>query len=104
MILDEVTVDVQPAIASEYYQWLLEHIDEMERFPGFDTAKLYTDKSADPAIVRWVIVYPVSTEADLESYFRVHAPRMREDGISRFGDQFTASRRILQLESRKIRS
>ena len=104
MILYEVTVDVQPVISGEYFGWLLVHIDEMEAFEGFGKARLYRDSAAAASVVRWVIVYPVATQADLESYFRLHAPRMREDGLTRFGDQFTASRRILEPESRKNKS
>jgi hypothetical protein len=38
--------------------------------------------------------------AALDDYLREHAPRMRAEGIARFGDRFRAERRVLvPLES-----
>ena len=100
MIFYEVTVDVQASIAESYLEWLLEHVREMETFPGFGTAQVYEEQTAPDSIMRWVIIYPVHSATELEDYFQNEAPRMREDGLNRFSDQFTASRRILKPKMR----
>ena len=100
MIFYEVTLDVQAGIADSYLEWLLDHIREMETFPGFGTAVLYEDQTAPESIKRWVVSYPVNSIRELEDYVQKEAPRMREDGRNRFNDQFTASRRILKPKTR----
>ena len=39
--------------------------------------------------------YHVATWKLLNDYFEQHADQMRQDGLDRFGEHFTADRRIL---------
>jgi hypothetical protein len=43
--------------------------------------------------------YRVRDLAALQDYFEQHAPRLRADGIARFGGRFSANRRTLQPPS-----
>ena len=56
--------------------------------------------SAD--VVPRVSLYTLESRAALQTYFDVHAARMREDGVARFGSRFTASRRVLRV-TRSVR-
>lgn len=40
--------------------------------------------------------YVLRDAAALDAYLHEHAPRMRADGVARFGDRFRASRRVLR--------
>ena len=42
------------------------------------------------------VQYGVRDAQVLQAYFDQHAPRMREDGVARFGGKFSASRRVLE--------
>ena len=44
--------------------------------------------------------YRLIDEAALQRYLAEHAPRMREEGMRRFGDAFTATRRVLAAIAR----
>jgi Domain of unknown function (DUF4286) len=42
------------------------------------------------------VQYTLVDAAALDGYLREHAPRLRADGVARFGDGFRAHRRILR--------
>lgn len=94
MIIYEVRVVVEPAIEPAYRAWLDPHIEEIIALPGFAGADLYTeaDASGKPC---FVMHYHVQSQDALDRYFAEHAPRLRADGLTRFGDQFAATRRVL---------
>lgn len=95
----EVTLHVQAGIADDYAAWLRGHVDEMLALPGF----LHADvaRQAEPAPAGDEVVFCCRyrlVDADaLQAYLREHAPRMRADGVARFGDGFRASRRVLEV-------
>jgi hypothetical protein len=42
------------------------------------------------------VQYRLIDAAALEAYLRDHAPRLRADGVARFGERFRAQRRVLR--------
>lgn len=114
MLIYEVNLEVDESINHKMAGWLPDHITEMLGFDGFKAAHWYfrnpedetpadasstegSSKSAPKTL--WTIHYLVESRAALDDYFKNNAPRMREEGKNRFGDQFTATRRILNLLS-----
>ena len=98
MVMYEVNLAVDRAIAQEYEAWLHHHIEEMLGFEGFQKAELLKDEDSTGGVIRWVVHYRVQDRRTLQGYFLGPAERMRADGIRRFGERFTASRRILESE------
>jgi len=97
VIVYEVRIVIDPAIESEYRAWLDAHIAEIVALPGFTGAELFReDHEAAPC---FVMHYHLTDRAALESYYANHAPRLRADGLARFGGKFTASRRVMVRES-----
>ena len=47
----------------------------------------------------WVVQYKVESRMELENYFDNHAKEMRQAALDRFCDGFSATRRILSIES-----
>jgi hypothetical protein len=97
MIVYEVTLQVDAAIADDYRTWLGEHIEAMLALPGFVDARSFD--VLEPAVearVGFCVQYRLHDEAALETYLDTHAPAMREAGRRRFGDAFTATRRVLR--------
>ena len=68
----------------------------MGEFDGFGQGRIEVAEEADPGCTCLVVRYPVRDREALETYFRVGAPKMRGDGLKRFPNQFSASRRILR--------
>jgi hypothetical protein len=101
MVLYEVNLRVALELQQRYWEWLQSHIAEMLRLPGFVRAQVWHDQSADPTAeaspetVQYVVHYYLASESDLAHYFADHAPRMRAEGLARFGSAVQASRRVL---------
>ena len=97
-VIYEVNLAVDAEIAVEYRRWLTAHVREMLALPGFTGARILETVDAEPNAKQaaFCTQYELIDQAALDEYLRVHAGRMRADGIRRFGDRFRASRRILR--------
>ncbi|MCB0288028.1 MAG: DUF4286 family protein [Calditrichaeota bacterium] len=97
MIIYEVNLDIDRSIETEYAAFMAHHIDEMLQFDGFESAEWFErEGEGNEKIACWTVHYHLRSMADLEHYFEHHAARMRSDGKNKFGDRFTANRRILR--------
>ena len=103
-VIYEVTLHAKAEIAEAYLAWLREHIAQMLALPGFEAAELDaliedsgsgTVECAGAAERGWCVRYRLRDRAALDAYLREHAPRMRNEGIARYGDAFRAQRRIM---------
>ncbi|MEJ2521367.1 MAG: DUF4286 family protein [Gammaproteobacteria bacterium] len=92
----EVALAADPEIQQEFGLWLEGHVADMLALPGFESATIH--RAVDPATDRLeqVVRYRLSSRDALEDYLRDHAPRMRAEGLERFGARFSASRRIIE--------
>lgn len=101
VVVYEVTLNINAGILADFDSWLTQHIDDLLRLPGFLAARILNPQSEPPSrvapspVVRRVVQYTLASQADLEHYLREEAPRMRAEGIRRFGQQFSATRRVL---------
>jgi hypothetical protein len=94
-VIYEVTLHARMSIADEYLAWLRGHIAEMIALPQFESAELCELETTATDELSWCVRYRLRDRAALDAYLRDHAPRMRADGIARFGDAFRAERRVL---------
>lgn len=97
-LIYEVNLDVDAAIAGEYRAWLDAHVRAMLALPGFMSARVFEvlDGAGRDGGLQLCVHYALRDAAALDAYLREHAPRMRADGVARFGDRFRASRRVLR--------
>jgi hypothetical protein len=97
VIVYEVNLDIDAAVFDEYRAWLVQHVQEILRLPGFAGAEVFECREPPAAAGRRSLcaVYRVAGEADLQRYLREDAPRLRAEGIARFPGKFAATRRIL---------
>lgn len=97
-VIYEVNIDLDAGIEADYRAWLRHHVDEILSLPGFLDARVSDVVDPPPAPGRIAICthYRLRDEAALQAYFDQHAPRLRGDGIARFGGRFSASRRVLK--------
>jgi hypothetical protein len=96
VIVYEVSIEVREAMFAEYRAWLFAHAAQILELPGFLAAEIFERREPATADMRGLIVhYRLLDEAALQRYLDEHAPRLREDGVRRFGDAATASRRVL---------
>ena len=96
-VVYEVNIDLDAGIEAEYRAWLPGHVDELLALPGFIGAQVFD--VVDPAAAGRIGIcmhYRLRDEAALRDYFAQHAPRLRADGVARFGGKFVATRRVLR--------
>ncbi len=97
MLVYEVNVELDVGIEATYRAWLRDHVAEMLSLPGFTGADTFDtiDPPPPPGRIAICVHYRMTGDDALQAYLRDHAPRMRSDGVARFGDRFTATRRVL---------
>ncbi|WP_190285718.1 DUF4286 family protein [Montanilutibacter psychrotolerans] len=101
-VIYEVNLDIDAAIEHDYRAWLAAHIDEILALPGFTAARLFEqdEPAAEPGRLRLCVQYTLVDATALATYLAEHAPRMRGEGIARFGTRFSATRRVLRETTR----
>ena len=97
MIIYEVNLFARRDIEAAFRAWLDAHVREIVALPGFTGASVFNRIEPPVAADEFVVCtqYRLTDAAALETYLREHAPRMRGDGLARFGDAFRAERRVL---------
>jgi quinol monooxygenase YgiN len=98
MVVYEVNIEVDADARDAYLDWLRPHVGQILALPGFTGAQVLevVDPPAAPGTVRFCVQYRLSGDAALQAYLDRHAPRMRADGIARFGHRMRAHRRVLR--------
>jgi hypothetical protein len=96
-VIYEVNIDLDAAIRTDYLAWLATHMREIRALPGFTGAAVFEviDPPAAAGRAALCVQYRLVDQAALDTYLRDHAPRLRAEGVARFGGRFQASRRVL---------
>ena len=102
-VLYEVSLEADAEIAGPFDTWLRDHIADMLQFDGFRSAEVFDDPAAPPGRIRRVVQYRLRDARALDDYLANHAPRMRAQGVERFGDRFKADRRVLPHREEFVR-
>jgi hypothetical protein len=102
-VLYEVNMEADAAIEAPFDTWLRDHIADLLQFDGFRSAEILEDSSCPPGRVRRIVQYRLRDQGALDAYLRDHAPRMRAQGIAKFGERFAAERRVLAHREEFIR-
>ncbi len=101
-VVYEVNLDLDADVRAEYVAWLRAHIAQILALPGFLGATLSepVDPAPEPGRSLLCVQYTLVDAAALDAYLREHAPRMREEGMARFGGRFRAQRRVMHTLAR----
>lgn len=94
-VVCEVNAHVDASVAGAYLDWLRPHVREILAIEGFVEAVLYEREAEPDGRRHWTVQYVLRDRAALDAYLEHHAPRLRQDGIDRFGTHLTTDRRIL---------
>lgn len=97
MVVYEVNLVVDAAIAEAFRAWLPGHLAELLAVPGFESAQVFAIEEPVPAAgtVGLCVQYRLRDRAALDAYLCDHAGAMRAAAVARFGDRFRATRRVL---------
>ena len=94
-VIYEVNLSIARPRGAEFDAWLRTHVQDMLSLPGFVDAQTLAVESDDPEALGRSVQYRLTDRAALDRYFEDHAETMRADGVKRFGEDLSASRRIL---------
>ena len=94
-LLYEVNLEADAAIEAPFDTWLRDHIADMLQFDGFRSAEILDADAPPDGRIRRIVQYRLRDRAALDHYLAFHAPRMRAQGIGRFGDRATEESRVL---------
>lgn len=99
MIIYNVTVNVEDAIADEWEVWMKTiHIPDVMRtgmFLSFTFSKLLT-RQPDETGLTYVIQYTAPNMQAYERYVSEFAPTLQQHTRDKFGDKFIAFRTLMQ--------
>lgn len=97
-VIYEVAIEADAVIADDYRNWLDAHVHAMLALPGFVGARVneVVDPPPTAGTNSFCVQYRLVDQASLDHYMQAQAPRMRAQGIERFGDQIRMTRRVLQ--------
>lgn len=98
MLVYEVNIEIDAPIRDAYLQWLEAHVREIRALPGFTGARTFEVSDPPPAAgtCAFCVQYHLVDEDALATYLRDDAPRLRADGVQRFGAAMRATRRVMQ--------
>jgi len=86
---------LDPEVVTAFDAWLPEHVRAVTACEGFTGAEIQVPGTdADGPPIRRT-QYRLESRAALERYLAEDAPRMRADGVARFGDKVAYARRVL---------
>jgi hypothetical protein len=102
-VLYEVDLEADAAIEAPFDTWLRDHIADMLQFEGFGSAEILEDSVPPPGRIRRIVQYRLRDRAALDDFLALHAPRMRAQGIGRFGDRATEESRVLPHREEFVR-
>lgn len=97
MVLYEVDLVVDAAIAEAFRAWLPGHVADLLALPGFESARILAIEEPVPAAgtIGLCVHYRLRDRAALDAYLCDQAGPMRAAAVARFGDRFRATRRVL---------
>ena len=99
MVIYNVTIKVDQAIAVEWLQWMLDvHIPDVLKtkcFSNFRVVRLLeTDDTEGPT---YAIQYEAESKSDYNRYIELHANEMRKRTMDKWGDRFIAFRSLMEV-------
>lgn len=99
MIMYNVTVKVDLAIANAWVKWLIdEHIPEVIAtgcFSGARTLKMIDVDDSEGET--YTVQYTAESKADYNKYIAQFATQMRDKSFEKWGNQFIAFRTVMQV-------
>ena len=98
MIIYNVTVNIHDSIVDQWLVWIKEHIPQVLATGKFSEAKL-TKVLVEEQMggQTYSIQYRTISKEALKAYYQNEAEKLRQDGLTKFGDKMLAFRTELEI-------
>lgn len=101
MIIYNVTINIHESVHDQWMKWMQEkHINDVLATGKFSTAKMVKVLiEEEMGGVTYSIQYTTDSKETLDRYYQEDAPKLRDEGLSLFGDKMLAFRTELEVIS-----
>jgi len=98
MYIYNVTINIDESVHEEWLHWIQEHVQDVLNTGRFQKAKL-TQVLVEEEMggITYSVQYTAATREDLDEYYRVDAPKLRNEALKRFADKMLAFRTELKV-------
>lgn len=98
MYIYNITINVDRSIHKEWISWIQDHIKEVLKTGQFLSAKL-TRVLVEEEMggVTYSIQYTAGSRENLDQYYEVCAPKLRNDSLRKFSDKIVSFRTELKV-------
>lgn len=98
MYIYNVTINVDDSIHKEWLSWIHNHIEDVLNTGQFISAKL-TRVLVEEEMggVTYSIQYTANSREDLDKYYEIYAPRLRNESFHKFTDKMLSFRTELKV-------
>lgn len=93
MLIYEVSLEVERSIEDSFREWIVPHAEEVVATGKFTHFKVLEAGTTSDKF-RVCVQYFAKSQENIDEYLAEDAPRLREDGLKKFGSKFTATRRV----------
>lgn len=98
MILYNVTVSIDPAIANEWLEWMRsKHIPDVMATGFFIESRLSRVHGEEEGGYTYAITYLCFSQEAYDTYQQQHAPQLQQEHAQRYDGRFAAFRTMLSL-------
>lgn len=98
MIIYNVTVNVDPSIHADWFEWMQNlHIPEVMSTGFFNDYRILKVLSDEDTGLTYSIQYSCDTMEKYKDYEMNFAPKLRNDVIQRYKEKFIAFRTLLEV-------
>lgn len=99
MIIYNVTLKVEPEAVKDWMKWMKEiHLPEMMETGLFlknNFCRLLEQNESEGST--FVVQYYCEKKEDYNEYLKVHAEKMRQKGLEKFGNKMAAFRTLMEI-------
>ena len=98
MYIYNVTINIDGSIHEEWLSWIQDHIQEVLATGSFVAAKL-TQVLVEEEMggVTYSVQYTANSREDLNEYYTIYAPKLRNESIQKFADKMISFRTELKV-------
>ncbi|WP_430410490.1 DUF4286 family protein [Kordia sp.] len=97
MYIYNVTINVDDSIHAAFLTWIETHIPEVIATGKFTNARLVQVLVKEEIGTTYAVQYTATSQDALEAYYKEDAPKLREEGLKKFGDKMLAFRTELKV-------